>query len=203
MKTAAQIARGMALPAYAHDAIGEYIAHHPQTRTEAFHKFYGAPIRKGAVTPQFEYMDDQRVAFRMAFILSEAIEIMEKGLGLRVGVTVYDGTDEDDVGITVDGSDNGPLTDAILRNLNADKRNVVEVVDGLGDLNVVVNGFALELGANMVRVDEEVCASNFTKAGPDGKPIVSDGTDGHPAGKVLKGPNFVEPNIAAVLGLRP
>ena len=207
MKTATQIARAMALPAFAHDAIAEYIAHHPQTRTEAFHKFYGAPIHKGPVTPQFEYMDDQRVAFRMAFILSEAIEIMEKGLGLRAALVVSahpGATQEYKSEFTAIGSANGGLTTAILaamKEAGPQARNVVEVVDGLGDLNVVVNGFALELGANMVRVDEEICASNFTKAGPDGKPIVSDGTDGHPKGKVLKGPNFVEPNIAAVLRL--
>jgi hypothetical protein len=46
----------------------------------------------------------------------------------------------------------------------------------------------------------EVCASNFTKAGADGKPIIGDGITG-PVGKVLKGPNYMEPNLVMVLGL--
>lgn len=49
-------------------------------------------------------------------------------------------------------------------------------------------------------VDREICASNFTKAGEDGQPIIGDGTNG-PLGKVLKGPNFVEPQLALTLGL--
>lgn len=201
-KTALEVAQSMHLPGYVQEVIGGY-PYHPQTRTAAFHRFYDAPIFNGQVDETFSHMDNQRVAFRMAFILSEAIEIMEKGLGLKVEMIVSGYNEDDGVqAFHAEGSKNGPLTDAILSAMQAGgKRDVVEVVDGLGDLNVVVNGWALELGARMNDVDREICASNFTKADADGKPMVSDGTDGHPKGKVLKGPNYVEPNIRAVLGL--
>ncbi len=145
-------------------------------------------------------MDDQRVAFRAAFILSEAMELLEKGLGLKVGLVVETGEDDADF---ADSSDNAALTNAILKGMQyVGKRDVIETVDALGDLNVVVNGFALELGANMLAVDQEVLASNMTKLGEDGQPIVADGSNPKfPAGKILKGPRFMEPNIAAVLGL--
>jgi predicted HAD superfamily Cof-like phosphohydrolase len=40
---------------------------------------------------------------------------------------------------------------------------------------------------------KEVHDSNMTKLGPDGKPIRNE------YGKVMKGPNYVPPNIAKVL----
>lgn len=199
--TALHVASRLPLPDYAQDALR--YERHPQERTRAFHQFYGAPIATSRPDMRFSHMDDQRVAFRAAFIMSEAIEMLEKGLGLEVKLTVSAG------GLMPDyeakGSDNGELTSAIhnaMSNIGHDRRrNVVEVVDALGDLNVVVNGFALELGVNMRLVDQEVCASNFTKPDEQGRPIVSDGTDGHPKGKVLKGPNFVEPNIRSCIGI--
>lgn len=196
--TAVEVASGMNLPQYAKDMLNAFPMH-PQVRTAAFHTFYGAPLYQGKLDDTFSYMDDQRVAFRMAFILSEAFEILQKGLGVGIRIIVCGESGEEHEAV---GSLNGPLTDAILAAMqDGGKRNIIEVVDGLGDLNVVVNGFALELGAYMPNIDREICASNFTKAGKDGNPIVSDGTDGHPKGKVLKGPNYVEPNIRAVLGL--
>lgn len=197
-KTALEVAKQLPLPGYVAEVIGGY-PYHPQTRTAAFHRFYDAPIFNGQVDETFSHMDDQRVAFRMAFILSEAFEILEKGLGLKAELRLSGKPEQQHVAI---GSGNGALTDLVLAAMrDSGKRDVIEVVDGLGDLNVVVNGFALELGAPMNDVDQEVCASNFTKADENGQPIVSDGTDGHPKGKVLKGPNFVPPNIRAVLGL--
>lgn len=196
-KTALTTARDMPLPHYAEDAL-KY-ARHPQERTRAFHMFYGAPIHAERPDMRFSHMDDQRAAFRAAFIISEALELLEQGFGLRVGlnITTPGGT------YTADGSGDSRLTQMLFAAIKASgRRDLVGVVDGLGDLNVVVNGFALELGVDMHVVDQEVCASNFTKMGLDGKPIIGDGTTG-PVGKVLKGPNFVPPQLAAVLGLDP
>jgi predicted HAD superfamily Cof-like phosphohydrolase len=151
------------------------------------------------------HMTDQRIAFRASFVLSEAIEILEKGLGLKVQLLVTGGDGIDDEIFRATGSDNAELATAIhgaMDQAGADKRNVVEVVDGLADLNVVVNGWALEIGADMKAVDQEVLASNMTKLDDSGRPIVADGTDErYPAGKILKSCNFVEPNIRAILGL--
>lgn len=202
-KTAFQTANwGMNLPSYAKDAL-RYDAH-PQDRTRAFHQMFGAPIRDEAPDATFSHMDDQRVAFRMSFIMSEAIEILEKGLGVRVRIA-FKGDNELVYKSFVDGSDNAQLCSAMLDAIQASgKRDIIEVVDGLGDLNVVNNGFAVELGVRMKEVDQEVYASNLTKADENGNPIVADGSDPkYPAGKILKGPNFLEPQLAAVIGLVP
>ncbi len=198
MKTALTTARDMDLLDRDRNALKYDV--HPQERTRAFHQLFGAPIYDQMPDATFSHMDDQRVAFRTSFILSEAMEILEKGLGLKVGLVVDLGPEGAEF---AESSDNAELHRAILAGIRySGKRNVIEVVDGLADLNVVVNGFALELGADMRQVDQEVLASNFTKLAEDGTPIVADGSDPKwPAGKILKGPNFMEPNIAAVLGL--
>lgn len=170
---------------------------HPQFRTAQFHRFYDAPIHEGSVTKDFKHMSNERVAFRVSFIISELFELLNKGLGLTMEMSVH----VDNHMVTYLNQSDANLCNMIREALDVHgKRDIVEVVDALGDLNVVVNGFALELGVDMNAVDREICASNFTKMGADGFPIIGDGITG-PVGKVLKGPNFVEPNIAAVLGL--
>jgi predicted HAD superfamily Cof-like phosphohydrolase len=203
MKTALRVVRDdMQLPRYALSALAAYV--HPQERTWAFHKFYGAPIRLEKPDIQFSHMDNERVAFRASFILSEVFELLEKGLGVRVSGLQLQSTETDWVSTITDCNDS--IEDSVLLEMirsvmeQSGKRDLVEVVDALGDLNVVVNGFALELGVNMDKVDQEICASNFTKAGLDGKPIIGDGTNG-PIGKVLKGPNYTPPQLGTVLGL--
>jgi len=160
---------------------------HPQDRTREFHRLYDAPIHNGPVTKAFEHMSDERVAFRVGFIIEELRELLSEGFGIGMEIIYH-----------TPGSTDTELIDGIQA--TPAKRDIVGVVDALGDLNVVVNGFALELGVDMNAVDREIAASNFTKMGEDGNPIIGDGVTG-PVGKVLKGPHFVEPNIAAVLGL--
>lgn len=197
-KTALQIAMQLPLTSEAVIALDWDV--HPQDRTYAFHEMFGAPIYDKFPDRDFSHMDDQRVAFRAAFIMSEAMELLEKGLGLEVSLTVKC---TESSSATAFNSDNAALTNAILAGMrHTGKRDVVEVVDALGDLNVVVNGFALELGVDMCGIDQEIMASNFTKLGNDGKPVVADGSDPkYPAGKILKGPDFIEPQIERLLGL--
>lgn len=170
---------------------------HPQERTREFHHFYDAPIHEGPITKTFEHMSNERVAFRIGFIIEELRELLNDGFGIQMRpefiVVAGDEPCEGDV-------DTYDLIEAIQSPHT--KRDIVGVVDALGDLNVVVNGFALELGVDMNAVDREICASNFTKMGEGGNPIIGDGKTG-PVGKVLKGPNFVKPNITAVLGIEP
>ncbi len=87
-------------------------------------------------------------------------------------------------------------------------RDIVEAADAIGDLAVVESGFALETGMPYHAITQEVFNSNMSKLGRDGKPVISDGVtpseyDGQvkPAGKLLKGPDFVEPDFKRVLGL--
>lgn len=198
--TALQVAQAMPLPSFARHALTYGL--HPQQRTLAFHHFYGAPVRSQKPDRQFIHMSDERVAFRAAFILSEAFELLEKGLGLKLSLNIEDDAAEGEaVFLDVHGPEFCEMLAWHLEHgMGKGKRDLVEVADALGDLNVVVNGFAIELGVDMQLVDQEVCASNFTKAGEDGQPIIGDGITG-PVGKVLKGPNFVEPQLAQVLGL--
>ena len=73
--------------------------------------------------------------------------------------------------------------------------DLVAVADALGDLAYVVYGAAVSYGINLDAVIREIHRSNMTKLMPDG--TVTRREDG----KVLKGPNFEEPQIAALLGV--
>ena len=79
------------------------------------------------------------------------------------------------------------LVDAILAN------NLVEVADAITDLLYVIAQQGTVLGLPIDALLREVHRSNMSKLGEDGKPIYRED------GKVLKGPNFSEPDIAGVL----
>lgn len=59
----------------------------------------------------------------------------------------------------------------------------------LADLLYVAYGLAVALGIDAEEAFRRVHGSNMSKLGLDGKPIVRDD------GKVLKGPNYYEPNM--------
>jgi predicted HAD superfamily Cof-like phosphohydrolase len=69
----------------------------------------------------------------------------------------------------------------------------IAVADALADLLYVVHGTAVSFGIPLDQVFEEVQRSNMSKLDDKGNPIVRED------GKILKGPNFREPNIAAIL----
>lgn len=71
--------------------------------------------------------------------------------------------------------------------------DVVEVADALADIVYVAYGSALSHGINLDAVLAEVHRSNMSKLGSDGKPVLRDD------GKVIKGPDYFRPDIAAVL----
>lgn len=73
--------------------------------------------------------------------------------------------------------------------------DIIGIADALGDLEYVVNGAALEYGIYLPGVVAEIHRSNMTKLGEDGKPIYRED------GKVIKGPNYEDPNLHEVLGL--
>ena len=76
--------------------------------------------------------------------------------------------------------------------MNAD---VVEVADALGDQLYILAGTMMRHGMQDViaKVFREIQASNMSKLGPDGAPILRED------GKVMKGPNYFRPNIAGIL----
>ncbi len=73
--------------------------------------------------------------------------------------------------------------------------DLVEVADALGDILYILCGTLLKHGLDH-KIDEvfrEIQRSNMSKLGADGLPIRRDD------GKVLKGPGYFRPDIAAAL----
>lgn len=77
----------------------------------------------------------------------------------------------------------------------ANKGDLVEVADALGDMLYILCGTIIEHGMQdkIEEVFNEIQRSNMSKLGADGKPIYRED------GKVLKGPNYFKPNIKAIL----
>lgn len=73
--------------------------------------------------------------------------------------------------------------------------DLVEVLDALCDIQYVLDGTFLEFGLHDLKLDamEEVHASNMSKLGADGRPVLRED------GKVLKGPDFRQPDLARIL----
>lgn len=76
-----------------------------------------------------------------------------------------------------------------------DANDIVEVADALTDLLYVVYGAGLAFGIDLDACFEEVHDSNMSKLMPDG--TVKRREDG----KVLKGPNFFQPDLKKVLDI--
>lgn len=70
-----------------------------------------------------------------------------------------------------------------------EKDDLVGIADALTDLLYVVYGAGHAYGINLDKCFKEVHSSNMSKLGPDGKPIYRED------GKVLKGPDYREPNL--------
>jgi predicted HAD superfamily Cof-like phosphohydrolase len=87
------------------------------------------------------------------------------------------------------GEECGELISAVT------EENIVEIADALTDLLYVVYGMGIVYGIDLDACFKEVHQSNMSKLGVDGKPIYRED------GKVLKGPNFREPNLKRVLNL--
>lgn len=148
------------------------------TAIREFMEAYGQTVRD---EPTTDVTDQERV-LRGALVIEEALELLQ---ALGLDVEFGPGTQ-------------GEITNAkdFTLTINPEKEiDLVETADALADLDVVVKGGGLTFG---IPVDEiviyEVGPSNMSKLGEDGKPIL------HPVtGKVLKGPNFVEPVISKYL----
>jgi predicted HAD superfamily Cof-like phosphohydrolase len=75
------------------------------------------------------------------------------------------------------------------------QKDVVAVADALTDILYVTYGAGHAFGINLDDCFAEVQRSNMSKLGEDGKPIYRED------GKVLKGPNYSEPDLKSVLHL--
>lgn len=71
--------------------------------------------------------------------------------------------------------------------------DMIGIADGIADLLYVTIGTAVSYGLDVEKLVAEAHRSNMSKLGADGLPIYRED------GKVLKGPDFFEPDFAAVL----
>ncbi len=77
----------------------------------------------------------------------------------------------------------------------AHANDLIEVADALGDMLYILCGTIIEHGMQhkIEEVFEEIQRSNMSKLGEDGKPVFRED------GKVLKGPNYFQPDIKKIL----
>ncbi len=77
----------------------------------------------------------------------------------------------------------------------AQNKDIIEVADALGDMLYILCGTILDHGLQhkIEEVFNEIHKSNMSKLDKNGKPIYRED------GKVLKGPNYREPNLQKVL----
>ena len=68
-------------------------------------------------------------------------------------------------------------------------RNLKEIADALTDILYVTYGAGYAYGIDLDKCFKEVQRANISKLGQDGKPIYNE------KGKVMKGPNYSEPNL--------
>ena len=74
-----------------------------------------------------------------------------------------------------------------------EEQHLVGIADALTDILYVTDGAGHAFGINLDECFEEVHESNMSKLGPDGKPIYRED------GKVMKGPDYREPDLRKVL----
>ena len=72
-------------------------------------------------------------------------------------------------------------------------RNLVEVADSLTDILYVTYGAGVAFGIDLDKCFDEVQRSNMSKLDENGKPIFND------KGKIMKGPNYFQPNLGKFL----
>ena len=68
-------------------------------------------------------------------------------------------------------------------------KNLKEIADALTDILYVTYGAGFAYGIDLDKCFKEVQRANMSKLGKDGKPIYNE------KGKVMKGPNYTEPNL--------
>ncbi len=68
-------------------------------------------------------------------------------------------------------------------------KDLKEVADALTDILYVTYGAGYAYGIDLDKCFKEVQRANMSKLGSDGKPIYNE------KGKVMKGPNYLEPNL--------
>ncbi len=154
---------------------------------KVFHKVFGHPA---PAAPDTDALADRKLAkLRVLLVAHELIELAQ-ALAVDLDINYMhasmgemSGKELEQYCVVVDGLTPGTV-----------QPNIVLAADAFADLDYVVNGGAIAYGINLPQVTAEVHASNMSKLGADGQPILDPATN-----KVIKGPNYREPDIGAVL----
>ncbi|QOP65239.1 MazG-like nucleotide pyrophosphohydrolase [Microbacterium phage Zayuliv] len=158
------------------DGIREHFkGHKAQRQNAAFHKAFGIAT---ASSPRAIPAEDVPVVIEL--IREEFIDELIPALGFKVTFT-HDGK-----------------FDTIER---VAEPNVQEIYDAFIDILYVTYGGMNRAGMQAEPGYDEVQASNMSKLGLDGKPIIAgpNDPDGIFEGRVKKGPNYFKPNLRRVL----
>lgn len=150
-----------------------------------FHEKFGHLVA-GSPDPGTKELRELRVRL----IAGELLELCKAlGVSLEMSYHPHEGDQEIEDDSTIE-------INAIAEDWDVD---IVGTADALGDLDYVVAGANLVFGIPAQAVMEEIQASNMSKLGADGNPIVRED------GKILKGPNYFKPNIRLIIlnGVRP
>jgi predicted HAD superfamily Cof-like phosphohydrolase len=150
------------------------------TDVREFHRHVGQFIRE--VGPwdgesEFRIQTDGMMRMRLRLIAEEFFEILEASVEV-MQVRAHD-------------AEYAEAREAVFALINECRLRIdlPELVDGLGDLDYVVEGFRQTLGVNGLPVHNEIHRANMTKKRDN---LRADG-------KIIKGPDFVPPDIAGVL----
>lgn len=173
---------------------------------KAFHKLYGMPIVDPSnAKMNFGHISKDRLGMRFGLIVEEFMELCE-AMDIRADIRFLVEDEEGDfkyVGKDITEEEHNNLSDKELHDIvrvrcreainETDERSLPDIADATFDLKYVIIGFEYEVGIDPQFAAEEGHASNMTKLGEDGQVIRRDD------GKVMKGPNFVRPDMVRAL----
>lgn len=160
----------------------------PSEQVLEFYTVFEEPIpTAGPATFDTSVIPEQRLHLKMKLIAEEFIELVEAVYGKASGIVLTKAWEAAEL-------------------LDDGTRDIIGACDALGDLQVVENGLAIEARIPVDVVLAEVHLSNLSKLDENNRPIRSDGVtpavhDGlvKPLGKLLKGPNYFEPDLEAII----
>ena len=141
------------------------------TLVRTFNTIFGRPIRSPEeIHADLSHVDDDEKEMCLKILIEEVLETVEAmGFVMKMNGSKV-------VFFRLDG-----------------EGNAVDLADGLGDIIFVCIHVALRFGIDIDRVFREISASNFTKLGADGQPIL------RADGKILKGPEYFKAALARIV----
>lgn len=153
-----------------------------------FHETYGHPVARSLT------VGDAKLRRLRVLLIAEELAELAQALGVSLELEVkpapFDDLKQKDV---MNGMwKKAWVADASLC-YSDHEVDIVEAADALADLDYVVQGGNLVFGIPAGLVMREVHRSNMSKLDEDGKPIYN------ADGKIVKGPNFFEPDISTLL----